>query len=191
MPKFGVTMAIFQHDRLLLTKRNDFEIWCLPGGAIEEGESLVEAAVREVREETGLEVKATHLIGLYSQITPQTTGHTLLFGGYPVGGGLEPDPNEVIDIGYFACHELPSPLLFGHSQQIEDAWEGLLGSAYRYEVLLSAEGSLSRQELYERRDQSGLGRQQFYLQFLGQVQIKPGIRQLPLKPSPISSKTGT
>jgi ADP-ribose pyrophosphatase len=188
MLRFGVVMAIFQDDRLLLTKRNDFEIWCLPGGMIDAGESLVEAAVRETREETGLEVEATHLIGLYSQISAEATGHTLLFGGRLISGSLNPDPNEVIDIGYFARHEMPGPVLFSQRQLIEDAWDGLRGSAYRYEVKIPPGSTLSRQELYARRDRSGLNRQQFYLHFIEELQIEPGLRQLRTEADPSLEK---
>lgn len=188
MLRFGVVMAIFQNDRLLLTKRNDFEIWCLPGGMIDEGESLVEAAVRETREETGLKVEATHLIGLYSQLSVEATGHTLLFGGRPIGGSLNPDPKEVIDIGYFARHEMPAPVLFSQSQLIEDAWNGLLGSAYRYEVKIPPGSTLSRKELYAQRDRSGLSRQQFYLQLIAGLQIEPGLRQLRAEADPSLEK---
>jgi ADP-ribose pyrophosphatase YjhB (NUDIX family) len=40
MPNFGVGIAILSGDKVLLTKREDFEVWCLPGGSVEVGESL-------------------------------------------------------------------------------------------------------------------------------------------------------
>jgi len=53
MPALGINVAVISEDRILLTKRDDFEVWCLPSGGVEEGESLAEAAVRETKEETG------------------------------------------------------------------------------------------------------------------------------------------
>ena len=44
MPILGVNVAIFQEGKVLLTKRVDFEVWCLPGGEVDEGESLAQAA---------------------------------------------------------------------------------------------------------------------------------------------------
>ena len=40
----GVNIAIFQDRKILLTKREDFEVWCLPGGAVDEGETIAQAA---------------------------------------------------------------------------------------------------------------------------------------------------
>ncbi len=42
MPDFGVGIAIIQESKILLTLREDFEVWCLPGGAVETGESLAQ-----------------------------------------------------------------------------------------------------------------------------------------------------
>lgn len=62
----GVNVAIVSEGRVLLTRREDFDVWCLPGGQVDAGESLAEAARREVREETGLEVRIERLVGMYS-----------------------------------------------------------------------------------------------------------------------------
>jgi 8-oxo-dGTP pyrophosphatase MutT (NUDIX family) len=51
---------------ILLEKRSDNGLWGPPGGRVEPGESMAEAAVREVREETGLTVEVTRLVGVYS-----------------------------------------------------------------------------------------------------------------------------
>jgi ADP-ribose pyrophosphatase YjhB (NUDIX family) len=53
-------------EKLLLTRRSDNGRWCLPGGHFEAGESVTEAAVRETKEETGLDVEVIRLIGVYS-----------------------------------------------------------------------------------------------------------------------------
>ena len=68
----GVAAVIFTNDRVLLQRRDDTGHWGLPGGAVEPGESVRQALIREVREETGLEVEPLRLIGVYSD-TPSTT----------------------------------------------------------------------------------------------------------------------
>jgi len=60
--------AVVANERgeVLLQKRTDNELWGLPGGAMDLGESVGQAVAREVREETGLEVQPTGLVGIYS-----------------------------------------------------------------------------------------------------------------------------
>src|SRR5436190_11343490 len=53
-------------ERVLMTRRADNGQWCLPGGAMEAGESLSETCIREVWEETGLVVRIMRLVGVYS-----------------------------------------------------------------------------------------------------------------------------
>jgi 8-oxo-dGTP diphosphatase len=182
MPTFGVATAVFQGNRILLTKRNDFEVWCLPGGAIEDGETLVEAAARETREETGIEVQITRFVGMYTQLRTHETFHLLTFAGHPIGGNLDPDPKEVVDIGYFERDGLPTPMLFGHGQQIADAWDGCVGTAYRYQVHIPPECQISRNDLYALRDRSGLSRQAFYLQMVQPIRLESDKRQIPPDP---------
>ena len=57
MPAITVNVAVIHENQILLTKRGDFEIWCLPSGGVEEGESVAQAAIRETKEETGLDVE--------------------------------------------------------------------------------------------------------------------------------------
>lgn len=84
-------VAIIQDGEILLTKRADVEAWVLPGGQVDTGESVAEAAVREAREETGLDVQLTRLVGIYF-LPRWLTGdhHSVLFTAKPVGGVLQP-----------------------------------------------------------------------------------------------------
>jgi ADP-ribose pyrophosphatase YjhB (NUDIX family) len=64
-----VAVSVFVVDgdgRLLLIRRTDNDLYAIPGGALEIGETVVAAAVRETREETGVDVVVTGLIGVYS-----------------------------------------------------------------------------------------------------------------------------
>ena len=63
----AVAAVIHNGDgRILLQRRSDNGLWGLPGGSVEIGESVRDAIVREVREETGLTVEVLRLIGVYS-----------------------------------------------------------------------------------------------------------------------------
>jgi len=88
MATLGVAIAIIQAGRVLLTKRDDFHVWCLPGGAVDNHESLADSALREAREETGLELELGRLVGMYSQ--PNWEGgsnHLAVFAAVPAGCG--------------------------------------------------------------------------------------------------------
>lgn len=52
--------------RILMTRRSDNSLWTIPGGAMEPGETIVDAAIREVAEETGIDIEVTRLVGTYS-----------------------------------------------------------------------------------------------------------------------------
>ncbi len=165
MPSLGVNIAIVEAGRVLLTRREDFEVWCLPGGQVDDGESLAAAAVREVYEETGLDVSLTRFVGIYSMPHWFSGGaHLALFAAQPVGGALRLNPAEVVEANYFSADALPEPILWWHRQQILDALNGVgNGVAWYQAVAWPFDQAMTRAELYGLRDRSGLSRQQFYL----------------------------
>lgn len=161
MPGLAVNIAVIHQDQVLLTKREDFEVWCLPGGGVEEGESLAEAAIRETQEETGLEVELTRLVGTYSRLGGFPDIHAILYAARPIGGEISLQPGETVEVRYFSVDELPAEMLFGQKQRILDALNGSSGVSLRQELHLPV---ITRRELYEERDRSGLPRQAFYQQ---------------------------
>ena len=165
MPSIGVAIAIVESGRILLTQREDSEVWCLPGGAVDDGESLAQAAAREAHEETGLEVRLTRLVGMYSQPNWHHGGHHFaLFAAEPAGGLPRLAAGETIDIGFFDLDALPRPLVWWHHQPIADALYGVAGITRSIDRAWPFEPHLTRQDIYAMRDRSGLGRQEFYLQ---------------------------
>jgi 8-oxo-dGTP pyrophosphatase MutT (NUDIX family) len=123
MPTFGPTVVVVQDGKVLLQLREDATVWNHPGGAIEPGESLAQAAVREVREETGLEVRLTRLVGIYSRPKwRRGGGHDVTFAARPVGGDLTLAlPDETLDVRFFDPAHLPDRLLWWHRRMIADA----------------------------------------------------------------------
>jgi 8-oxo-dGTP diphosphatase len=117
--RIGVFALIFNHEQqILLGHRRDIDWWNLPGGGMEVGETVDEAVCREVREETGLEVKVEQLVGVYSK--PQKQEVVLTFRCQIVGGTLQPT-EETRESRYFAPEALPENTLPKHRQRIEDA----------------------------------------------------------------------
>ena len=173
MSTIGVNIAILEGDQVLLTLREDFEVWCLPGGAADEGESLAQAALREAREETGLVVELTRLVGIYSRPNWHEDGsHIAVFAARALGGTLQTQPDEVLQAEFFSEEELPKPLLFGQLQRILDALHGVTGVVWTQNDHWPFARDLSRAELYALRDRSGLSRREFYLQTFGHLHPK-------------------
>src|SRR5919106_692668 len=163
MPGIAVNVAVIHEGKLLLTKREDFEVWCLPGGGVEEGESLAEA-VRETEEESGIHIELTRLIGVYSRLGGLPDVHAVLYETKPISGELRLQPGETIDVRYFAFDEVPNEIAFAHKKRIADVFSGKSGMSVKQEVKIIGEVTANRDELYALRDQSGLSRQQFYFQ---------------------------
>ena len=130
MPGFGVVVAVLTKQGVDLQLREDAGLWNLPGGVVEPGESLAQAAVREVMEETGLAVRLTRLVGVYSRPRWQQGGnHQILFAATPVGGDLRQfETTETLDARFFDPATLPDRLLWWHRQMIEDAVGGVGGA---------------------------------------------------------------
>lgn len=65
VPSVNVVVTDDQ-DRILMIRRSDNDNWAVPGGAIDLGESMPQAAVRETKEETGIDCEITGLVGIYT-----------------------------------------------------------------------------------------------------------------------------
>lgn len=80
VPLVGVGAIIVETDRVLLVKRGHPPLlgkWSIPGGVLEVGETLHQAAIREAREETGLDVLPQALLGVFDRLMPDDAGKTL------------------------------------------------------------------------------------------------------------------
>ena len=124
--------AVFnERGEVLLQKRADNGYWGLPGGKVDIGESVEQGAIREVLEETGLNVAVKRLIGVYSDpkhysiMSYDAAGWiihyvTLVFECEYQSGQLQIS-DESTDIGYFSPDSLPENTLLSHHLRIRDA----------------------------------------------------------------------
>jgi 8-oxo-dGTP diphosphatase len=128
-PTVDVVIALPGDRVVLVRRRHPPEGWALPGGFVDEGETLEAAAIREAREETGLDVTLTDLLYVYSDPRRDPRRHTVsaVFlgraAGEPVGGD---DAAEASAVRWDA---LPAPIAFDHADILADARRFLLTGA--------------------------------------------------------------
>jgi ADP-ribose pyrophosphatase YjhB (NUDIX family) len=132
--RVGASAVIFDETRekVLVTRRSDNGRWCLPSGAVDPGETVEEACIREVLEETGLRVRVTRLIGVYSSpdmlvVYPDGNKWHLIafsFEAEVVGGELRLS-DETTEAGYYAIDGLGEiDLMEPYRERIADALLG-------------------------------------------------------------------
>ncbi len=116
-----VDIIIEVGERIVLIRRKHPPPgWAIPGGFIDQGEKAEDAAIREAREETGLSVTLTALLGVYSDPARDSRRHTISTvyiasaQGEPTGGD---DASEAL---LFDERTLPSPLAFDHAKILAD-----------------------------------------------------------------------
>lgn len=113
-PIVGAGMLVIENGKILLIKRKNEPnkgLWSIPGGMVKLGESPEEAAVREFREETGLEAVVENLLGVFNVVVKDDLGrikyHYIVIDylGKVVGGILRPG-SDVVDAKWFHLEEL-------------------------------------------------------------------------------------
>ncbi len=172
MAGLAVNVAVIHEGKILLTQREDFETWILPSGGVEDGESVAQAAIRETKEETGLDVELTRLVGVYSRLSNMPSVSAVLFTAKPIGGEIKCQEGETIAVKWFDFDRIPNPLSAGHKRRIEDAISGVTGLTVLQEFKLPAmPEKITRNELIELRDKSGLSRQDFYVQMFEKSEL--------------------
>ena len=114
-PKVAVGAAVGNDKgELLLIQRSDSGIWLYPTGWCDVGYSAAEVIVKEVEEETGIEVEPVRVIAVLDGLRLGMTRipiYTILFYCKAIGGELNPHPLEVTDVGWFKEDALPAPLV--------------------------------------------------------------------------------
>jgi 8-oxo-dGTP pyrophosphatase MutT (NUDIX family) len=109
-------------QRILLHKREDFRIWALPGGGLEDGETPDQAAIRETQEETGYQIEIIHCVGEYQR--PQFNDSRFVYLGRVVGGEAIDRGPETVAVDWFFPDELPAQLGPSVTEIITDTLQG-------------------------------------------------------------------
>ena len=130
---FTAACIVNENGEILLQKRGDFKGWGFPGGALELGESAEEALIREVKEETGIDIKIEKLLGIYTKYFCRypngDEAQTILFVFVcrPTTNKLYIDHKETLDLQYVKQNELPTLFNKQHQDALQDYLNGRLG----------------------------------------------------------------
>ena len=122
-PHLTVDGIILHKNRIVLIRRKTSPFkncYALPGGFVDYGETVENAAIREVKEETGLETKIKNLFGIYSDPERDPRGHTVtvVYCLKVVGGKLK-SGSDAVGVKLFSLNNLPE-LAFDHQKILED-----------------------------------------------------------------------
>ena len=117
-----------EKGQVLLQKRSDNGQWCVPGGALELGETYEEAATRELREEVGIEVENLRLFGLYSGDDRVITypnkdvvySLAVIFITDSYDGVISDEDSEVLEHRFFDPEDIPDNLFYPDERPIRD-----------------------------------------------------------------------
>lgn len=111
---------------VLLQRRGDFGKWGFPGGAVELGETPEQAAIREVKEETGLDVEINRLLGVYTDFDMEypngdkAQSICIVYEFRVTGGELLCDEKETLELQWFSLKETPELFCKQHQETWRD-----------------------------------------------------------------------
>jgi ADP-ribose pyrophosphatase YjhB (NUDIX family) len=123
---FPTADLIIEYNRgiVLIKRKNPPEGWALPGGFVEYGESLEAAAVREAKEETGLDVELLRQFHAYSDPKRDSRHHTITIVFLAKAKGNAVAGDDAKEIGVFSKDTLPEQIAFDHRDIINDYYSG-------------------------------------------------------------------
>jgi ADP-ribose pyrophosphatase YjhB (NUDIX family) len=129
-PKLAVGCVVGNDKgEILLVQRSDSGVWLYPTGWADIGYSPAEVVVKEVHEETGIDVEPVRIIAVIDGVRNQFTRvplYSIVFHCRPVGGDLIPHPLECRDVGWFSRDALPQPLV-GYERWGPSAFDAIDG----------------------------------------------------------------
>lgn len=108
---------------VLIKRKNPPHGWAIPGGFVDYGESLEEAAAREAKEETSLDVQLKRQFHTYSDPDRDPRQHTISTVFVATAQGQPKAQDDAQEIGIFSRDEIDFPLAFDHSRILEDYFE--------------------------------------------------------------------
>jgi ADP-ribose pyrophosphatase YjhB (NUDIX family) len=119
IPTVDIVIEVEDQGIVLIKRKNPPYGWAIPGGFVDYGESLEEAAVREAMEETGLKVDLVKQLHTYSDPNRDPRHHTISTVYMARGRGTPQAGDDALEIGLFREAELPDEMAFDHRSILE------------------------------------------------------------------------
>jgi len=124
-PALTADIIIEMTDRLsnpivLIERKNPPLGWALPGGFVDIGETVEQAAVREAEEEVCLKVELVHLLGVYSDPARDPRGHTASVVYIAKASGQPKAADDAANVHIYPVNALPTQLAFDHKKILDD-----------------------------------------------------------------------
>lgn len=127
VPTVDIIIEIEKEDGgqgiVLIKRKNPPYGWALPGGFVDYGESLEEAAIREAKEETSLDIKLKSQLHTYSDPERDPRQHTISTVYVAEAAGEPKAQDDASEIGVFTQEEINFPLAFDHQKILADYFE--------------------------------------------------------------------
>jgi ADP-ribose pyrophosphatase YjhB (NUDIX family) len=125
IPTVDIIIEIESKGIVLIKRKNPPYGWAIPGGFLDYGESLEEAAMREAKEETNLDVELARQFHTYSDKNRDPRHHTISTIYIAKGNGIPQAKDDAIEIGIFTESNLPSEIAFDHRSILNDYFKSI------------------------------------------------------------------
>ena len=125
IPTVDIIIEIDSKGIVLIKRKNPPYGWAIPGGFVDYGESLEEAAVREAKEETNLEVKLIRQFHTYSDPKRDPRHHSISTVYIAKGKGTLKAKDDALEIGIFNESNLPDEIAFDHRSILKDYFKSI------------------------------------------------------------------
>lgn len=119
-PTVDIIIEVEEGGIILIMRKNEPIGWAIPGGFVDYGESLEDAAIREAREETSLDVTLTGQLHTYSKPDRDPRQHTISTVFTAEGRGNPRAADDAAEIGIFTEDTLPDSIMFDHREILSD-----------------------------------------------------------------------
>ena len=120
IPTVDIIIEIVSKGIVLIKRKNPPYGWAIPGGFVDYGESLEEAAIREAKEETNLDVKLIKQFHTYSDPQRDPRHHSISTAYIAKAKGIPKAKDDAIEVGIFTESNLPEEIAFDHRSILKD-----------------------------------------------------------------------